>query len=239
MNYRALMIKNINTRLWLAGVLSIGLCLPASAESEPSSAADLSMPAFYGYVVSKQLRLLDLGFTEEELAEFMAGFKMGFLPGELEGIEARFPELGAFLEPRFAAAEAKESAERKAESATFLQDLEQREGVRKDPSGLFYEIIEPGEGPKPTMDDTVVVHYHGTLIDGTIFDSSVQRGEPAQFPMGGVIPGFSGGLAKIGKGGKAILYIPAELGYGSNPDPRSPIPPDATLIFEVELVDIK
>ena len=89
------------------------------------------------------------------------------------------------------------------------------------------------------MSDTVRLHYHGTLIDGTVFDSSVDRGQPTSFPMNGVIKGFSGGLTKCQVGGKVRIYIPSELGYGDNPRPGGKIKPGDTLIFECELLEIK
>jgi FKBP-type peptidyl-prolyl cis-trans isomerase len=88
------------------------------------------------------------------------------------------------------------------------------------------------------MDDTVRLHYHGTLTDGTVFDSSVERQQPASFPMRGVIKGFSGGLTKVKVGGKVRIYIPSELGYGDNPRPGGKIKPGDTLIFECELLEI-
>jgi FKBP-type peptidyl-prolyl cis-trans isomerase len=89
------------------------------------------------------------------------------------------------------------------------------------------------------MSDTVKLHYHGTLIDGTVFDSSVDRGQPASFPMSGVIKGFSGGLTKTQVGGKVRIYIPSELGYGDNPRPGGKIKPGDALIFECELLEIQ
>ena len=108
----------------------------------------------------------------------------------------------------------------------------------KDPSGFYYEVLKKGNGAFPTMSDKVRLHYHGTLIDGTVFDSSKERGQPASFPMGGVIKGFSGGLTKVQVGGKVKIYIPSELGYGDNPRPGGPIKPGDTLIFECELLEI-
>ena len=112
------------------------------------------------------------------------------------------------------------------------------ERVKISSTGLHYKIIEPGKLIPPTISDTVRVHYKGTRIDGTEFDSSYKRGEPADFPLSGVVPGFSEGLMYIGEGGKIILYIPSELAYGNNPRPGGVIQPGDTLIFECELVKI-
>lgn len=107
-------------------------------------------------------------------------------------------------------------------------------------SGLQYRIIEQGSGPRPQPGDTVAVHYRGTLEDGTEFDNSYDRGEPITFPLGVgyVIPGWDEGIALLNEGSKAELIIPPELGYGAQGSPPT-IPPNATLIFEVELVDVQ
>jgi len=133
---------------------------------------------------------------------------------------------------------AKAAAENKAKGAAFLAELAKKPGVLKDPSGFYYEILKEGDGPVPTMADTVRLHYHGTLIDGTVFDSSVERGQPASFPMGGVIKGFSGGLSKCRAGGKVRIYVPSELGYGDNPRPGGKIKPGDTLVFECTLLEV-
>ena len=110
------------------------------------------------------------------------------------------------------------------------------EGMQTTDSGLRYEVLEQGDGPTPTLDDQVTVHYRGTLEDGTVFDSSYDRGEPITFPLRAVIPGWREGLQLMPVGSKYKLYIPAELGYGARG--KGPIPPNAPLIFEVELLEI-
>ena len=106
------------------------------------------------------------------------------------------------------------------------------------PSGLVYQSVKEGTGPSPAATDTVRVHYRGTFPDsGKEFDSSYSRGEPAEFPLEGVIPGWTEGLQKINKGGKLKLYVPPHLAYGD--DGKGGIPPGSTLIFEVELLEIK
>ncbi len=119
----------------------------------------------------------------------------------------------------------------------FLAANKQKPGVTELPSGLQYEIMTQGTGPKPTAADSVTCHYHGTLIDGTIFDSSVQRGKPANFPLGHVIKGWTEGVPLMATGSKWRFFIPPHLGYGDR-QVGPTIGPNSTLIFEVELLDI-
>ena len=119
----------------------------------------------------------------------------------------------------------------------FFSKLKENKNVVELPSGLRYEIVAPGNGPAPKANETVRVHYTGKLIDGTEFDSSVKRGEPAEFPLDQVIPGWTEGIQKMNKGGKIKLYVPPHLAYGD--DGRPGIPPGSTLVFDVELLDIK
>ena len=105
-------------------------------------------------------------------------------------------------------------------------------------SGLKYMILREGQGKSPKASDEVTVHYQGKLLDGTEFDSSYSRGEPAAFPLNAVIPGWTEGLQLMKEGGKAVFYIPSKLGYGPTGTPGGPIPPNADLIFTVELISV-
>ncbi|MCD8175926.1 MAG: FKBP-type peptidyl-prolyl cis-trans isomerase [Tannerellaceae bacterium] len=120
----------------------------------------------------------------------------------------------------------------------FLNINKHKAGVTELPSGLQYEILKKGEGPKPAATDKVVCHYHGTLIDGTVFDSSVQRNSPAEFGVSQVIPGWVEALQLMEKGSKWRLFIPSHLAYGEQ-GAGNLIEPNSTLIFDVELLDIK
>ena len=120
----------------------------------------------------------------------------------------------------------------------FLASNKSKPGVKTIPSGMQYQVIREGTGIMPTAADTVTVHYTGTLIDGTIFDSSVDRGEPAQFTVGGVIKGWTEALQLMKAGSRWKLFIPAELAYGNYSPPGSNIPPGSTLIFDVELLSV-
>ena len=119
----------------------------------------------------------------------------------------------------------------------FLNNNKKAPGVVALPSGLQYKIIRNGTGVKPALTDKVSVHYHGTLIDGTIFDSSIERGQPTELTVRNVIHGLIEALLLMSVGSQWILYIPSELAYGENP-PRGPIEPNSALIFEVELISI-
>ncbi len=120
----------------------------------------------------------------------------------------------------------------------FLAANKSKEGVKVTASGLQYKVIKEGTGPKPTATQTVSVHYRGTLIDGTEFDSSIKRGQPAEFPVNGVIKGWTEALQLMSVGSKYELYIPSELGYGTHGAGQL-IGPNAVLVFEVELLAIK
>ncbi len=126
----------------------------------------------------------------------------------------------------------------KAEGEAFLTENIKKEGVVVLESGLQYKVVEPGDGASPTADSVVTVHYRGTLVDGTEFDSSYGRGEPATFPVGGVIPGWSEALPLMKVGAKWQLFVPAELAYGERGAGQA-IGPNSVLIFDVELIKIE
>lgn len=118
----------------------------------------------------------------------------------------------------------------------YLAENAKREGVTVLASGLQFEVLVAGEGAKPGAEDQVRTHYHGTLIDGTVFDSSYERGQPAEFPVGGVIPGWVEALQLMNAGSKWRLHVPSELAYGAQA--VGSIPPHSVLVFDVELLDI-
>lgn len=124
----------------------------------------------------------------------------------------------------------------KEEGEKFLKENGQKKEIKTTKSGLQYQVLQKGNGNRPTVNNTVKVHYTGKLLNGKVFDSSVERGEPMEFPIGAVIPGWTEGLQLMDEGSKYILYIPSNLAYGDNP--VGDIPPGSTLIFEVELIQI-
>ena len=189
-----------------------------------------------GYQFGQNLKKMEADLDAEVLA---AAIRDG-----LSGKESRLSdeEMRAALtnlrEKTVAAMQAsmKEQAQKNlTEGEKFLAENKTKEGVKTTDSGLQYKVLEEGEGPSPKAGDTVTVHYRGTLVDGTEFDSSYQRGEPATFPLTGVIPGWTEALQLMKKGSQWVLYIPADLGYGER-GAGDRIPPNSTLIFEVELI---
>ncbi|MEA3208147.1 MAG: FKBP-type peptidyl-prolyl cis-trans isomerase FklB [Chthoniobacter sp.] len=121
----------------------------------------------------------------------------------------------------------------------YLKENAGKEGVKTTATGLQYKHLKEGTGKSPKASNTVKVHYRGTLLDGTEFDSSYKRHEPIEFPLGGVIRGWTEGLQLMKEGGKTILYIPSKLAYGERGTPGGPIGPNETLIFEIELLEVK
>ena len=135
-----------------------------------------------------------------------------------------------------AAAEAGKAA--KAEGEAFLAENGKKEGIVTLPSGLQYQVLKEGDGKKPSATDQVVCHYEGTLIDGTVFDSSYQRNQPATFGLNQVIPGWTEGVQLMQEGAKYRFFIPYKLAYGER-GAGAQIPPFATLVFDVELIEVK
>ena len=135
------------------------------------------------------------------------------------------------------AAHKKEAAENLAKETEFLEKNAKKDGVKTTESGLQYEVITEGTGAVPLVTDTVKVHYKGTLLDGTVFDSSYDRGNPVEFPLDAVIPGWAEGLQLMKVGSKYKFYIPSKIAYGER-GVSQVIPPNSTLIFEVELLEI-
>lgn len=159
-----------------------------------------------------------LAMTDEEMQDAVQNFQRSFR----EAQQRKFEE---------------DAQKNQAEAEKFLEENKTKEGVVTLPSGLQYKILKEGTGQKPKETDTVTVHYKGTLIDGTVFDSSYERGEPVSFPLNRVIKGWTEALQLMPVGSKWQLFIPPQLAYGKEGNQR--IPPNALLIFEVELLNIQ
>lgn len=183
-----------------------------------------------GQKMKSQSVSVDAGALAAGLSDGLAGKESKLKP---EDRDAAMKKLQENAMKKAAEAGEKSAAEGKA----YLEKNKAREGVKTTASGLQYEVIKEGTGAKPKATDTVKVHYTGTLTNGTKFDSSVDRGEPIEFPLNGVIPGWTEGVQLMSVGSKYKLFIPPELGYG--PGGQGPIPPNSVLVFDVELLDIK
>lgn len=176
----------------------------------------------------------DFALSEAELEQVKAGLTDGTLkrPAKVD-LQAYMPKIQQLAQARAATVAEKE----KKAGAAFLAKAASEPGAKKTESGAIVIPIKEGTGAKPAATDKVTVHYHGTLIDGTVFDSSVKRGSPATFGLNGVIKCWTEGVQLIKVGGKARLICPADIAYGDRGSPPK-IKPGATLIFEVELLDI-
>jgi FKBP-type peptidyl-prolyl cis-trans isomerase len=244
-----------------AGLLSLGLFATISAQdvqpktpgqpdapaaAAPGAAVTAPAPTYseqqvleaFGWFVGKRIGLAELGFSNEQVESMVKGMLVSAAgkeaPYDLEKIG---PQMEAYMQKKQEAYLSKVRNQSLGEAKAFFEKLKENKNVLETPSGLRYEIVQPGTGVYPTPTDTVKVHYTGKLINGTVFDSSIQRNEPAEFQLKGVIPGWTEGLQKINQGGKIRLYVPPQLAYGDNP--QQGIPPGSTLIFDVELLEVK
>lgn len=221
-------------------------------EAKPVQAGDVTLTSqedkvsyILGLNIGGQFKANEIQLEEKS---FLAGVKAAISDAEpamsQEDIQATMTAFQQEMIAKHEEAEKKREAEAEAvgkknqeEGAKFLAENGKRDGVKTTSSGLQYEIVEEGKGAKPTADDTVTVHYKGTLIDGTEFDSSFKRNEPATFAVNAVIPGWVEALQLMSEGSKYKLYIPSDLAYGPG-GTGGEIGPNATLIFEVELIKV-
>ncbi len=184
---------------------------------------------------------IGMNFNKQKIAinpdVFVAGVKDG-LAGKPQMTEAEVRETMTNLEKDMESKQKEASQKNASDGEKFLAENKKKEGVKTTASGLQYKVIKEGTGPQPKATDTVTVNYRGTLIDGTEFDSSYKRGQPATFPLNAVIKGWTEGLQLMKVGSKYQIFIPASLGYGER-GAGADIGPNSTLIFEVELMDTK
>ncbi|PWL28308.1 MAG: peptidylprolyl isomerase [Fluviicola sp. XM-24bin1] len=181
-----------------------------------------------GSLLQQNLESLSPEVIAEAISDAFQGKQMKYTPEEANAIIQKY--LTGISEQKF--------GKNKEEGEAFLAENAKKESVTVTESGLQYEVIEAGSGDKPGPTTQVTVHYHGTLIDGTVFDSSVSRGEPATFGVNQVIKGWTEALQLMPKGAKYRLYIPENLAYGASPHPGGPIEPHMALIFDVELLEL-
>lgn len=217
------------------------------------------LPAVLFYISSCQDHVGNVSLkTDHDSVSYFIGHNIGTnlaaspmtevnIKALVAGLQAALDDEDLFMDPNMAnmmigqyMQDLEQSAGEKtlAEGIKFLEENKKRKGVVTTESGLQYEILVEGDGPKPTDTSTVTVHYHGTLIDGTVFESSVDRGDPASFGVTQVIAGWTEALKLMPVGSKWKLYLPSEIAYGANPRPGGVIKPNMALIFEVELISI-
>ena len=215
----------------------IGICLLAfvgigfAHAADPVNDRDKTLYAL-GVAVSQGLG--DFSLTEAELDHVRQGITDGALKRPLKVDMQTFgPKIQPLAQARASAGAEKE----KSAGSAFLTKAAAEAGAKKTASGAIVKTLKEGTGPSPTAASTVKVHYHGTLPDGTVFDSSVKRGEPATFPLGGVIKCWTEGVALMKVGEKARLTCPSNVAYGDRGSPPV-IKPGATLVFEVDLLEI-
>jgi FKBP-type peptidyl-prolyl cis-trans isomerase FkpA len=212
-------------------LLGIALSVAPAVAADPATDEQKTLYAL-GVAISQSLG--DFQLTEAELEMVKAGMTDATLKRPVKvDMQTYGPKLQQLAQARAASVAEQE----KKAGAAYVAKAAAAPGAIKTESGAVVQPIKEGKGPMPTASDKVKVHYHGTLVDGTVFDSSVQRNEPAVFPLGNVIKCWTEGVQKIKVGGKARLVCPANLAYGERGSPPV-IKPGATLVFEVELLEI-
>lgn len=216
----------------------VGLVL-AGCDSETSAKLDTpAQKASYGIGLNMGKSLAQEGMDDLDSAAVAQGIDDALTKQEQKLTDEQLMEAFAFLQTRAEERMVKMNKEAVAAGEKFLADNGKRDGVKTTESGLQYEVIKQADGAQPTADDVVTVHYEGSLVDGTVFDSSIKRGSPIDLPVGGVIPGWVEGLQLMHVGEKYKLYIPSELAYGEQ-SPSPLIPANSVLVFELELLGIK
>ena len=224
------------SRTLLPCTAAIAALILLSTASVASAAAleTEDQKTLYAVGVALSQRLAGLGFTDAEVAAIQSGLTDGLASAEPKVDMAAY---GPKIQPMLEGRAAKITEQEKTAAAGFLEEMAAAPGAVKTDSGVIYFEIEAGDGPSPSTSDTVKLHYHGTLRDGTVFDSSLEGGEPATFALDAVIPCFGDGVQKMKIGGKSKLVCPSDAAYGDRGAPPH-IKPGATIIFEVELLEI-
>lgn len=188
----------------------------------------------YAWGIAMGRQLQGMGMKELNIDDFRDGVKAVMEGGEFAVTPEEAQKL---IQDYLNDLQAKAEEAARAAGKAFLEENKKKAEVKETPSGLQYVVEKEGEGAQPTAEDEVTVHYTGKLLDGTVFDSSVNRGEPATFPLNRVIPGWTEGVQLMKEGAKYTFFIPSDLAYGPQGIPGA-IPPHSTLIFDVELIKV-
>lgn len=215
-----------------------GEAVPAPI-AQPNAA--LKDPSSYAIGFNIGSDLAQSGFSEKdfESKEFLIGLLDALSKKEPRLLQPQFQEAMKSLQQRMQQ-KLIETAKRNLEkSNAYLETNKKKDGVQTTKTGLQYQVLKSGTGKQPTITDTVVCHYEGKLVDGTVFDSSIKRNQPASFPVSGVVPGWIEALQRMKVGDKWILTLPPNLGYGEQGQPQAGINPNEVLVFELELLDVK
>lgn len=202
-----------------------------------SKFSSVEQQASYGIGLQMGQQLQQNPFEGMDLDAVLEGLTDAYLSNQAQVTNEQLRTAFAEINDRMQAAKAEQHQSAVAEGKAFLTENAQKDSINVTESGLQYEILETGSGDTPTAASTVRTHYHGTLLDGTVFDSSYDRGQPAEFPVGGVIKGWTEALQMMPVGSKWRLYVPYDLAYGEQ-GAGGAIGPFQTLIFDVELLDI-
>jgi FKBP-type peptidyl-prolyl cis-trans isomerase FklB len=218
-------------------VMAISLATPLFAEEKPPQLKDLKDKASYSFGLNIGLNMHRQN-VDVNPDLFMAGLKDGLAARRPLLTEQEVRETMIAFQKEMQDKQTEQSKKNEADGQKFLADNKSKEGVKTTASGLQYKVLKEGSGAQPKAGDSVTVNYRGTLIDGTEFDSSYKRGQPATFPVTGVIRGWTEALQLMKAGSKYQLFVPSNLAYGDR-SPGAQIPPGSTLIFEVELLDVK
>ncbi len=222
------------TSLMLLGLIAVSGLIGCKKEfnHDPSTEDEKALYT-YGALLAQRVNPQQLQLTEGEMNSLVQGLWDNYKGTKERVAVADYRmKVQEVLEGRF-----KKAIEaNKEKGAKFLEEFLKEEGVQKTESGLAYKILKAGEGKSPAAEDIVKVHYTGTLIDGTVFDSSRESGKELEIPLNRVIKGWTEGLQLIAPGGQIKLVIPADLGYGSAG--AGTIPPESTLVFDVELIEV-
>ena len=220
----------------ILGVFVLQLCmLPAASAQDDQAGVENPVSYFLGLTVGRQMAQTGFELSDLKIEGLVAGFRDGIEGNDPKLTQAQLIETQTKIQSLI---QARQNAN-KEKGVKFLAENAKKEGIKQLEGGIQVKELKAGTGPSPKPTDTVKVHYTGKLINGTKFDSSVDRGEPATFPVNRVIKGWQMAIPQMKVGSKWMIYIPSDLAYGPQGSPSGGIGPDEVLVFEVELLGIE